>query len=443
MKNYLVILLSFVLISNIGNAQLVEETNLYEFNKLKLNPAFAGEAENGEFHVGHLGQLARFNGAPQVSYVNGSAEIAKNMALGGKVGLDRLGSMTRFNIQGIYSYKLNFGDDHNLRLGVAIGINQQSFDFSGSTIQVTSDPALIAGREKGASFYSEAGLVYTIKKFQLSFSVPNIMETTTNLAPTTGVYTNRRQMIGYMGYRFGELNKVSLTPSIMYKNGSAGQHQFEGNLLLNFKNHLQLGFGYRHQAGILGRFGLNISEKFQIAYAYGFATTDLAKVSSGSHEFLIGFRFGNKTQKDPVDIVPIHNTDTVFVDVPTVIDTVVVEKIVKEDKVEMEHTIYYGQSQSTFDEGKEKAGLAKIVSYLNENKDAIIYIKGYASEEGSEYANFKLSGDRVKNVYAYLLKQGVPRSQMISIVQGEASDHHGADKKEKDQDNRRVTVVLK
>jgi outer membrane protein OmpA-like peptidoglycan-associated protein len=212
---------------------------------------------------------------------------------------------------------------------------------------------------------------------------------------------------------------------------------------------LQLGFGYRHDAGILGRFVLNISDKFQIAYAYGFALTDLAKVSSGSHEFLLGFKLCNKTRKMPNDIAPIPVTvvdpviDTVYVDGPVVIDTVVVEKIIEDDKVELEHTIYYEQSQSTFDESKEKVELAKIVSYLNENKDAVIYIKGYASEEGTDYANFKLSGDRTKNVYAYLLKQGVPRSQMISIVQGEAAEHHGVDDKEKDSENRRVTVVLK
>lgn len=449
MKNNLVILLSFVLISNLGHAQLVEETNLYELNKLKLNPAFAGESDCGEVHIGHLGQLSRFNGAPQVSYINGSAVIAKNMSLGGKVNLDRLGSLTRFNIQGIYAYKLNFGDDHNLRLGVAVGINQQSFDFSGSTIQVPTDPSLIMGREKGASFYTEAGLVYTIKRFQLSFSVPNLMETTTNLSPTTGVYTNRRQMIGYMGYRFGELNKISLTPSIMYKNGSAGQHQVEGNVLVNFKNRLQLGFGYRHNAGILGRFGLNISDKFQVGYAYGFALTDLAKVSSGSHEFLLGFKLCNKTRKMPIDVVPMPGPvtdpviDTVYIDGPVIIDTVVVEKIVKEEKVDLEHTIYYKQSESTFDANKEKAELAKVVSYLKENKDAVIYIKGYASEEGTEFANFELSGDRAKNVYAYLLKQGVSRSQMISLVQGEAAEHHGPDDKETYSENRRVTIVLK
>jgi type IX secretion system PorP/SprF family membrane protein len=444
MKKNLLIILSFALISNLGNAQQLEGTNLYEFNKLKLNPAFAGESGCGDVRIGHLGQLSRLKGAPEVSYVNGSFEVAKNMSLGGKVTLDRLGSLSHFNIQGIYAYKLNFGEEHNLRLGIGAGINQYSFDFTGSTIQTAGDPSLIDARAKGISFYSEAGLVYTLKNFQLSFSVPNLMETNSNLAPTTGIVTNRRHMVGYMGYRFGKLNKVSVTPSVLYKNGSAGQHQFEGNLLLNIKNIVQIGAGYRHEAGLLGRFGININDKVQVAYAYEFATTDLAKVSSGSHEFLIGLKICGKNKMTPVipeNIKP--NIDTVYVDSPPVIETVIVEKLVEKEEVEMEHTIYYEQSQSTFDENKEKVELAKIVDFLKENEDESIYIKGYASEEGEEYENFKLSGDRVKGVYAYLIKQGVSRSQMISIIQGEASEHHGADQKEKDAENRRVTIILK
>jgi type IX secretion system PorP/SprF family membrane protein len=445
MKKNLLIILSFALISNWGNTQQIEGTNLYEFNKLKLNPAFAGESGCGEVHIGHLGQLSRFTGAPEVSYVNGSFEVAKNMSLGGKVTLDRLGSLSNFNIQGIYAYKLNFGEKHNLRLGIGAGINQYSFDFTGSTIQTLSDPSLIDARAKGISFYSEAGLVYTIKNFQLSFSVPHLMETTSTLSPTVGVVTNRRHMVGYMGYRFGKLNKVSVTPSVLYKNGSAGQHQFEGNLLLNIKNIVQIGAGYRHEAGLLGRFGININDKVQVAYAYEFAMTDLAKVSSGSHEFLLGFKLCNKKPKLPVDIDPVATvlTDTIYVDSPSVIETVIVEKLIEKEEVELEHTIYYEQGENSFDIIKEKEGLSKIIDYLKENGDASIYIKGYASEEGEEFANFKLSSERVKNIYVYLLTQEVSRSQMISIVQGEASEHHGADQKENDTENRRVTIVLK
>lgn len=449
MKNNLFIILSFALIANWGNAQQLEATNLYEFNKLKLNPAYAGESGCGDVHIGHLGQWAGFDGAPQTSYVNGSAVIAKNMALGGKVTLDRLGSLTRFNAQAVYSYKLNFGEMHNLRLGLGAGVNQHSFDFSGSTIGVETDASLVRGREKGMSFYSEVGLVYSLKNFQLSFSVPNLIETSSSLSPSiSGELTNSRHMVGYMGYRFGKPQKITLTPSVLYKNGSAGQYQLEGNLMMDIKRIFQLGVGYRHEAGLLGRLGFNINDKIQVAYAYEFAMTDLAKASSGSHEILIGLNLCGKGAKK-VPTMPITDNiatpiaDTVYVESPPVVDTVIIEKLIEEEVVKMEHTIYYEQSQNILDTDKEKEALSKIVDYLKENNDKSIYIKGYASEEGTDYANFKLSGERVKNVYSYLLGQGVNRSQMVSIVQGEVAEYHGADQNEKDTENRKVIISLK
>jgi hypothetical protein len=122
---------------------------------------------------------------------------------------------------------------------------------------------------------------------------------------------------------------------------------------------------------------------------------------------------------------------------------VVIENLIKEEAIKLEYTIYYKQSQSSFDKKKEKEGLSKVITFLKENSSSSIYIKGYASEEGSDYLNFKLSGNRAKNVYAYLLSQGVSRSQMISIVQGEVTEHHGSDVKNTDAKNRRVTIILK
>ena len=123
------------------------------------------------------------------------------------------------------------------------------------------------------------------------------------------------------------------------------------------------------------------------------------------------------------------------------IDTIMLEKVI--EQVKLEYTIYYAQSQYTFDVEKEKEGLSEIIEYLKENREKSIYIKGYASEEGSDYLNFKLSGKRAKRVYSYLLSQGVNRNQMISIVQGEVAKHHGADLKGSRTENRRVTVILK
>lgn len=448
MKNSVYILSIFTLLSASAVAQQIEQTNLYEFNKLKINPAYAGSESCGNVSVGHLYQWAGFEGAPQSSYINGSAQVGRNTGLGGKVLLDRLGSLTQFNIQGIYSYKLNFGTDHNLRLGVGAGVNQHSFNFSGSTIGDISDQALIAGTQRGLSFYSEFGLVYSLKNFQLSFALPSLVETRSDLSPTQGSVQNVRHMIGYMHYRIGNPSKVTVTPSILYKNSALQLHQLEGNVMMNIREVFQFGLGYRHNAGVLGRIGVNINDLVQIRYAYEFPMTDLAKATSGSHEVGIGFRICNKGKDiEPIERI-VTKTDTVFVAQEPKIDTVFVEKVVEitgpaKEKIDLKHTIYYDHAISDFDKTKEDAALTKIADYLKANRDQVIYIRGYASESGSDFTNFNLAGDRAKKVFAYLLTKGVERNQMISIVQGEVKEHHGADHTTDEKESRRVLIEIK
>lgn len=459
MRKSIYIILVFALLSITAKAQQTEQSNLYEFNLLKINPAFAGNEGCGNVSVGHLSQWAGFDGAPQTSYVNGSGQIGKNMALGGKVALDRLGTLTRFNAQGIYSYKVNFGNDHNLRLGIGAGINQHNFNFSGSNIEDLTDESLILGNEKGLSFYSEFGIVYSIKSFQFSFSLPNLVETRSKLSPTTGEISNTRHMTAYMGYRIGKSSKITVTPSILYRNSAAFIHQLEGNVLLDFKDRFQFGVGYRHKSGILGRVGLNINDLVQVRYAYEFALTDIARASSGSHEVSIGLTLCKNGRKD-IQVVPVDHivetdpveriitvTDTVIVEAASKTDTVIVEKIVevkvggRNGKHDLDYSIYYGHAKSDFDEEKHALELDKIVTYLSENKDEGVYIQGYTSEDGSEFTNFKLSGERSKKIYLYLLSKGVERKQMISIVRGESTDFNDADFVTDDDKNRRVQII--
>ena len=141
-------------------------------------------------------------------------------------------------------------------------------------------------------------------------------------------------------------------------------------------------------------------------------------------------------------------TDTVFVAQEPKIDTVFVEKVVEitgpeKEKIDLKHTIYYEHAISDFDKTKEDAALTKIATYLIANRDQVIYIRGYASESGSDFTNFNLAGERAKKVYAFLLAKGVQRNQMISIVQGEIKEHHGAEYTSDEKESRRVLIEIK
>jgi outer membrane protein OmpA-like peptidoglycan-associated protein len=182
----------------------------------------------------------------------------------------------------------------------------------------------------------------------------------------------------------------------------------------------------------------------QIRYAYEFPITDIARATSGSHEIGIGLTICKKANKEVEQVERIVK-DTVYVAQEPKIDTVIVEKVVEVEakKPVITHTIYYEYRSSDFDKAKEDAELTKIADYLNANRDKVIYIRGYASESGTDFNNFNLSNERAKKVYAYLLTKGVQRNQMISIVQGEVKEQHGAEYTNDEKESRRVLIELK
>ena len=63
---------------------------------------------------------------------------------------------------------------------------------------------------------------------------------------------------------------------------------------MQYRDLLWLGGSYRYEDGYAAMAGLNVSNTFNVGYAYDIITTALNTVSSGTHELLVGFIIGNK-----------------------------------------------------------------------------------------------------------------------------------------------------
>ena len=66
------------------------------------------------------------------------------------------------------------------------------------------------------------------------------------------------------------------------------------NAKIQYRDLIWAGASYRLQAGYAGMLGINISNKFNVSYAYDYATTRLQTFTSGTHELVLGFLLGNK-----------------------------------------------------------------------------------------------------------------------------------------------------
>ena len=78
------------------------------------------------------------------------------------------------------------------------------------------------------------------------------------------------------------------------QNSSKNNFQPEANLKLQYMDLLWVGGSYRYQDGYAAMAGFNVSNTFNVGYAYDITTTALKTVSHGTHEIMLGFLIGNK-----------------------------------------------------------------------------------------------------------------------------------------------------
>ena len=112
-----------------------------------------------------------------------------------------------------------------------------------------------------------------------------------------------------------------------------------------------------------------------------------------------------------------------------------VEKVVPINSITFEQA-------STRLSSEAKDVLKRLITSLEKNPGQRVIIKGYASSEGSESYNQKLSGKRAESVLSYLLSQGLASNRMMTQALGASNPIVPNDTEFNRQLNRRVELEI-
>ena len=96
------------------------------------------------------------------------------------------------------------------------------------------------------------------------------------------------------GFRFLVTDDINAIPSVMVKYVTPLDPQVEANVKLQYRDLLWIGGSCRFRYGYAAMLGLNVSNTFNVGYAYDYTTSNLGTVSKGTHEIIIGFLLGNR-----------------------------------------------------------------------------------------------------------------------------------------------------
>jgi type IX secretion system PorP/SprF family membrane protein len=334
---FLCITIAMILVSVTVVAQQRPHYTQYILNNYILNPAISGIENYTDVKISARDQWIGLNGAPRTAYFTIHGPLGKtdyrttatsysipgenprgkaywesysaaepHHGIGFTVINDRTGSFNRFTAYATYAYHIGLNATTNLAGGFSAGISKISLDKSKTDFSGMGDPADPAAGALPDGYLNKikpdigVGLWLYSRDYFLGLSAQQVIPQKLTfeddaLATTTGRLIPHIFLTG--GYRFLLTDDINAIPSVMIKyirGSSENDFQVETNLKLQYQDRLWIGGSYRYQDGYAAMMGLNVSNTFNIGYAYDFTTTNLNTVSRGTHEIVLGFLLGNK-----------------------------------------------------------------------------------------------------------------------------------------------------
>ncbi len=306
----------------------------YILNNYILNPALSGIENYTDVKLSYRKQWTGIDGAPVTMYASIQGPINKkdyrtnatSFQVPGTnprgesywqdytaaeshsgVGLiavnDKTGYISRTSVYGTYAYHKGVSGRTTLALGFLAGFTNVSLDRT-KIVWGTLDPNdPTIGYDNGElkKFMPEvgAGLWLYSRDYFLGASVLNIVPGKAKFVKT-GSYGSSFSPQYFLtgGYRFLVGGDMSVLPSALLQAVGTLPLQLHLNVKVQYMDRVWFGGSYRitdQLGGFAAMAGINVSNTFNIGYAYDLSTTSaLQTFTKGTHEIIIGFLINNR-----------------------------------------------------------------------------------------------------------------------------------------------------
>ncbi len=296
MKKFLAVIITGC-ISTLALAQQDPQFSQNMFNKLYVNPAYAGSSEAICANLLFRKQWISYDGAPVTGVLGIEAPLLGNkVGAGLSLSSDKIGYQSTITAQlaGAYRFDLAGG-----KLGLGVDFDYLQHKIDGASLhpsEPTGDPAIPAGTVSGNAFDLGGGLYFNTEKFYVGLSATHLMESKVKLDQFSTDFN--RHYYGMIGYSFDVTPTIALKPSIFVKNVKDNT-TVDVNMNAHFNNKFWAGLSYRNQDAIVALIGLNLMDNLRLGISYDFTTSEVRKYSDGTAEITLGYCFKVKKKIIP------------------------------------------------------------------------------------------------------------------------------------------------
>lgn len=270
-------------------AQNDPQYSQYLFNKLVINPAYAGSTGELSLRLMSRWQWVGFQNAPKTqtaSFHMPTADLRHGVGI--NFVMDRLGHTRSrlFNVN--YAYRIPIGSGH-LGIGLNMGFKQFSL-LLGDLTEEVFDPVFAYQDQHLMTFVAGSGLYYQNEFFYAGASMPNIMpgklEKIYAIPGSVSKLPKSVYLMGGAAIPVGEA--VKLRPSMMLRVTPRLPIGLDLGLGAMFKDRIFVGSIWRPGNSLVMQLQTFITPKLQLGYSYDLTLKEIGQYTSGSHEVMLG-----------------------------------------------------------------------------------------------------------------------------------------------------------
>ena len=263
----------------------------FMFNKLSINPAYAGQNDYTELTLTYRDQWNGFPGAPT------SQLLSANLPTIGK----SIGISERATLAMMYSYRLQL-EKSTLSMGIRVAGKRYGLDFTDDRLVATqglsNDPSIPDGAVSRFLMNVGFGLYYEAESYYLSLSTPGLVRADIDFDENSTFSEEARHMYLMGGATFPLSERVEFTPQLLVKYAENAPFDIDMNFGFTLDERYTGALAYRFggASGDVGEsidvlLGFQLSDRFMLGFSLDFTTSKISEYDNGSLELVMRYSF--------------------------------------------------------------------------------------------------------------------------------------------------------
>jgi type IX secretion system PorP/SprF family membrane protein len=264
----------------------------YMFNKLALNPAYAGSRDLLTVDALYRYQWVNIPGGPQTISASVHSPLRNpHLGIGLNLYNDVIGATVNQGAMATFAYRIIFPGSR-LAFGIQAGVKYADIFWSHVNPYDSGDPLYNVQMKQRAVPDANFGVYYYSNKYFVGISSKQLIQNQMGIVTVNGKteFTKLvRHFYGMAGAAFPISDQLVFRPSILAKFVQHAPPQLDLNASFLFANTFWLGASYRTEKAIALMTEFYVTHNIRIGYSYDIWFNELKAFNKGSHEFRLGF----------------------------------------------------------------------------------------------------------------------------------------------------------